>query len=108
VTGYTEPLAYTIEAGNLRLWPSGDFTVSILYQPTLPQLSEASPTNTLLDKHPDLYFFGALMFATGYLANDERAAMFKALWDEAIESAKQYFTRQRFGGPLVPRVAFVP
>lgn len=107
-TDYSRPYAYTIEASGLRLWPNGDYTVTLLYQPELSQLSEATPSNTLLDKHPDLYFFGSLLFAHGYLADDSRAATFKALWDEALESAKAYFARQRFAGQLVPRVGFVP
>jgi hypothetical protein len=107
-TVYAQPYGYTLEANGLRLWPAGDFTVTVLYQPKLPALSEAAPTNELLSRHPDLYFFGAMMFANGYLANDERAANFAALWEGALDSAKSYFVRQKFAGPLVPRVAFLP
>lgn len=107
-TSYAEPYAYTIEAAGLRLWPATDSTVTLLYQPTLPQLSEALPGTDLLSLHPDLYFYGALMFAQGYLANDNRAMLFKQLWDEALDSAKRYFLRQSFAGPLVPRLGFVP
>lgn len=106
-TGST-PLAYSLEAEVLRLWPSTDATVTALYEPSLPQLSEATPNNFLLDTMPDLYFYGAMMFAEGYLANDNRAALFKQLFEQALESAKRFFTRQRFAGPLVPRVGFVP
>jgi hypothetical protein len=49
-----------------------------------------------------------MLFAEGYVANDSRAALFKGLWDETLASVQNYFTRQKFGGPLVPRVAFVP
>lgn len=104
----TVPVAYTLEAGGLRLWPSGDYTVTLLYQPLLPQLSEANPTNTLLDNHPDLYFYGAMLFAEGYVANDTRAGLFKGLWDEALAEVKQFMLRQRYAGPLVPFVGFVP
>ena len=105
---YTEPYAYSLEAGNINLWPAKTFTVGLLYLPLLARLSAANPNSTLLSQHPDVYFFGSLMFAHGYEANDRRAATFKALWDEAIQSAKVFFTKQKFGGPLVPRVAFVP
>ena len=101
------PCAYTLEAGGLRLWPALTATVSVLYQPALVSLSEGTPNNELLDKHPDLYFFGALLFAEGYLANDSRAAVFKGLWDEALAEARRYFMAQRYAGPLVPR-AYVP
>ncbi|MBS4048108.1 MAG: hypothetical protein KG075_17310 [Alphaproteobacteria bacterium] len=100
--------AYTIEASGIRVWPAGDFTVTLLYKPALPQLTETTPTASLLSAHPDLYFFGAMMFAEGYVANDPRASLFKGLWDEAIAEAKVYLTRQSFGGPLVPRLGFVP
>jgi len=107
-TTYSEPYGYTIEAGALRVWPNLDCTVTALYRQKLVSLSEATPTNDLLTNHADLYFYGSLLFAHGYVANDNRAAVFKGLWDEALASAKVYMTRQSFAGPLVPRVAFVP
>lgn len=104
----SEPLAYSIEANQIRLWPETDATVVLLYQPTLPALGEDTPTNDLLSLHPDAYFFGAMVFAEGYVANDQRAATFKALWDECLDEMKAYLVRQKFAGPLVPRVGFVP
>ena len=104
----SEPWAYTLEADGLRLWPAFAGTVTLLYQPTLPALSADTPSTDLLVKHPDLYFHGAMLFAEGYLANDRRAANFKALWDEGLAEAKQYLTRQKFAGPLVPKVAYIP
>lgn len=100
------PAAYSLEAGGIYLWPANDVTVTVLYQPKLQRLSSAAPTNTLLDEHPDLYFYGAMMFAEGYVANDPRAALFKQLWDEALDSAKRFFLRQRrtrlgYGRPQV-------
>lgn len=104
----SEPWAYSLEAGTIRLWPSCDVTLTILYQPKIPQLSETNPTNFILSNFPDAYFFGAMMFAEGYVANDPRASLFKTLWDEAIGEVEVYLTRQRFGGALSPRIAFVP
>lgn len=89
------PQAYSLEANALRIWPNWSGTVTLLYQAKLTSLSEGNPTNQVLLQHPDVYFFGAMMFAEGYLANDSRAALFKAMWDEAIESLKQFYSRQR-------------
>lgn len=108
VGGGTVPYGYSIESNTLRLWPVCDCTVTIIYRPTLDQLSETNPNNDLLSAHPDLYFFGAMMFAEGYLANDNRAALFKSLFDEALADVKRYLTRQMFAGPLVPRLAVYP
>jgi hypothetical protein len=95
---------YSVEQSSLRIWPAGDYAVTVLYQPELPQLSAANPATDLLQRQPDLYFYGALMFANGYVADDARAVLFKQLWDEAMDSAKQYFLRQKYPGPLVPRL----
>lgn len=89
------PVAYSLEAGRIYLWPSTDVTVDVTYQAKPTRLSEASPNNTLLSQHPDLYFYGCMMFAEGYVANDRRASLFKALWDEAVDSANRFFLRQR-------------
>lgn len=102
------PYAYSIEVGQLRLWPAGDWTVTAVYQPTIPQLSDAVASNVIIEQHPDAYFYGAMLFAEGYVANDQRASTFKALWDECIAEMKVYLTRQKYAGPLVPRAAFVP
>lgn len=107
-TEYTEPYGYSVEAGALRLWPAVTQNVTLLYQPTIPFLSAAQISNSVLQSHPDVYFFGAMLFAEGYVANDNRASLFKNLWDEAIESCKRYYTRQKYAGPLVPRIGFVP
>lgn len=107
-TSLTTPAAYSIEQAKLRLWPAVAVDITLLYQPTLPALTSAAPTNTLLTRHPDLYFFGAMTFANGYVANDSRAASFNALWDRAIADAQRYFTRQQFGGEMTPRVNFIP
>lgn len=90
-----EPRGYTLESGALYLWPASDVSVTITYQPKLVSISSSNATNWLLIQHPDAYFFGAMVYAEGYLANDARAANFKALWDEAIEEIKLFLGRQR-------------
>ena len=104
----TMATAYTLEGDRLRLWPAGAHTVTLLYNPMIPFLSTSKPTNYLLANQPDLYFFGAMMFAEGFVSNDGRASTFKALWDEALAETKVWLVRRKYAGPLVPRVAFVP
>lgn len=101
----TDPYSYSIEADKIRLWPPVSVTFKLWYQPTLPQLSVANPTNAVFTKFPDMYFFGAMMFAEGYVANDNRAALFKGLFDEALGEVSTYLERQRYSGPLAPRIA---
>lgn len=103
-TSAVQPAAYTIEAGQIRLWPSCDVAISVLYQQTFPALSEDSPSNAILDLHPDVYLFGSLLFAEGYVANDSRASTFKGLFDEALDEVIAYLEGQRYTGPLSPRL----
>lgn len=100
----TVPLAYTLDANQIRLWPACAVDVTLFYQPDFPSLSPEAPSNELLSNHPDLYFFGAMLFAEGYVANDARAALFKDLFDEALNDTEAYMTRQKYSGPLAPRI----
>lgn len=93
------PMGYSLEAGQVRIWPAWSGTVDVVYQARLTPLSDGNASNPILAEHPDLYFFGSLMFAEGYLANDSRVALFKTLWDEAIASLQRFYRRQRRDRP---------
>ena len=108
ISNAVEPHAFTQEVGALRLWPTCDATVTLIYRPRLVNLSEANPTNDMLRLHPDLYFFGAMLFAEGYVANDSRAAGFAQLFEAALGQVKGYVTRQGFAGHLQPRLNVFP
>ncbi len=92
----TSPRAYSLEANRINVWPQTDCTLTVIYKPKLAALSEANSSNAILAQHPDVYFFGALLFAEGFVANDSRAALFKGLWDEAIAECKRFLGRQRW------------
>lgn len=104
----TQPWAYTMEQGAIRLWPAAAHTVQVLYQPKLRRLTSANPTNELLDEFPSLYFYGAMVFANGYVADDERAGRFRGLFDNMKEQVASYYKMQRQGGSMAARVSFVP
>ena len=92
----TSPRAYSMEANRLNVWPQTNCTLTVFYKPKLAALSDANPANTLLEEHPDVYFFGSLLFANGYVADDNRAALFKGLWDESIAECKRFLGRQKW------------
>ena len=103
----TEPMGYTLETASIRLWPNGAYTVDLLYDPFLPRLSTNNQRTDLLERFPSLYFYGAMTFATGYVVDDQRAANFRALFDNMLEKVSRHYRRQKHAGPLVPRV-YVP
>lgn len=108
ISNAVEPHAFTIEAGGIRLWPTCDADVTVIYRPRLEALTEANPSNEILAKHPDVYFYGAMLFAEGYVANDSRAAGFAQLFEASLTQIKTYLSRQMFAGHMQPRLNVYP
>lgn len=106
---YTEPgtpASYAIQGGKLRLYPSPDATydLSISYY-SLPSLSNAEPTNWLLENHPGIYLHAALLQAEPYLKNDERITVWAQMLENGLKNLARADQNYKFGGTLVMRVA---
>jgi len=52
-------------------------------------LSNASPLNWILENHPDLYLYGALIEAEPYLKNDDRIATWRTLFDAELARTRK-------------------
>lgn len=102
-----EPLAYAILGGNprkIRLAPSGEAPITMVYFKKLVGVDENNADNWLLNEHPDLYLYGTLLAAEAYLANDERLPIWKAAYDEALQELLVSANKDQYGSaPLVPR-----
>lgn len=74
VTG--EPRLYTYIGANLCLGPTPDaaYTIQLDYYQRFAALS-ATPTNTLLTRHPGIYLFATLHEAALYAFDEERAKL---------------------------------
>jgi hypothetical protein len=90
--------SYTILGGAIRLYPApaDDAVLDLTYYAKAPALTDAAPSNWLLDKAPDLYLYGALLQAEPYLMNDERVALWSAGFDGAIAELNVESERARF------------
>lgn len=108
LTGY--PAQYIIEGEMLRVGPapSAAFTFRIGYYAAPAPLSDAAPTNWLLEDAPDAYLFGALTEAHPYVGDDQRMPLWEAKYKQVIgeltgenarakRSGSQSFQRVRFG-----------
>jgi hypothetical protein len=80
------PVAYTVIGDQLKFAPVPDmsYPLEIVYQRLIPPLSDAAPTNWLLERSPNAYLFGALMMAQPYIFNDQRLAMFQQMYNDAV------------------------
>ena len=98
-----QPRVYAIVGDSFRLAPTPDatYTVEIAFSRKVPARSASNPSNWLLAAHPDLYLYGALVAAEGYLGNDARLPGWKALLDEALTELENQDAMDRWsGGPM--------
>lgn len=99
------PTAYTLVAGFIRLVPppSSVLLLRLDYWAQIANLSTTSPSNWLLEKHPDAYLYATLFQAEAYLDNAVRAGQWKQLTDLAVARINRSSRSDRYGaGPLVP------
>jgi len=87
---------------------SASAPVVVTYRRGLPPLSDAAPTNWLLDEHPDLYLFGSLVEAEAFIGADERALSRGQRREMAFGSIEQADQRRRWpGAPLQMRTGML-
>lgn len=105
--GGGRPLWYTIEGLQLRIAPAPDTDQPLVldYIQGLPALSTRIQSNWCLKQYPDLYLYGSLAAAEGYIGNDERVAGWIQLRDAAFERVRRASINAMSGGaPLRVRV----
>lgn len=96
------PAFYAFTAGKIEVYPTpdGDYSAEHLYLGDIPALSDASPTNWLLEKHPDIYLYGALLHSAPYLVEDARLQVWRGLYAEALIAAQRSSDKARASGAM--------
>ena len=95
---------YTIQAGKVYYSP-GSVNPTLVYRRTIPGLSDANPTNWLLDRAPAVYLYGSLVQAEAFLAEDDRLPLWKGAFDEAVDELRTDGAKRKWGaGPIAPRI----
>jgi hypothetical protein len=105
-----EAPAYAISEGAIQFGPVPAAAVNgtLVYMAKLANLSAATQTNWLITDHADAYLYATLIQAEAFLGHDERLPLLASALAEVIDEINAYAVRQRFSGPLVPKLAFVP
>lgn len=101
-----DPRKYAIIGNAITFAPiNAAAAMTMLYVRRLPALTAAAPTNWLLTLAPDLYLYGALLQAHLMGWQDERLAIFKVAFDEALDEMRSDAANRRWGSaPLSPRL----
>jgi len=104
------PQAYAIVGDSIHFAPApdGDYTASIIYEAKITALTETSPSNWLLERHPDAYFYGALVQAADFIEDPSKIGRYRAMFDAVIEQINEEGNRYRYSAsPLRIRSSVV-
>lgn len=96
-----KPVAYCVIDDQIQLGPSpdGSYTVEIDYFAEIPALSDSNTSNWLLAAHPDLYLYGALLRASGYIQDGNLLAGWKQAYTEVSQQIRYADKRAKWAGP---------
>jgi len=89
------PRLFTVEGGNLTVAPKDDTALSFDYFQKIPALSSTTTSNWLLATAPDLYLFGALAEAHGFVKDAESLALWKSRRDELFDEIDRLDVKTR-------------
>lgn len=78
------PQCYDRVGSNFIFWPPSSSSATLRYRKALTPLSDAAPTNWLLEEHPDIYLFSTLLHADLYDVDQERLSNWTAGLDTAV------------------------
>ena len=103
---YTSPHFYSLMNGAIEIIPAPaeNIEIEMIYYAKITPLSNASPTNWLLTKAPDVYLYGALSHAAPLLMEDQRVPMFTQFYNTRVQSLLDESQKSlHSGSPLIAR-----
>jgi hypothetical protein len=96
------PRLFTIEGATLTVAPSDDSALTLDYFQKVPALSASNATNWLLAAYPDLYLFGSLAEAHGFVKDADSLGLWAARRNELLDEVERLDAKTR--GPAGIRV----
>lgn len=110
--GEGTPMNYALQSGNQMVFgpsPDEEYAVVLNYYAKIPALSDAAPTNWLLDSHDDLYLAAALAEGFAYTVDAERGPYWAGRMQEALEQLRiQGLKKAYSASPLRSRPQSAP
>ena len=80
--------------------PNDTFLTAMTYWRKVDVLSTSNTTNWLLDDHPDIYIYGALVHTAPYLKDDARLPVWESRLEKAINEIDQATEDEMFSGSM--------
>jgi hypothetical protein len=89
------PKRFAIEGVSLRTFPASTETINLRYYGSLDTLA-ANETNWLLTRYPNIYLYGALVFAELAQENDQRASNYAQLFEQFVGGLTKSNNRSKY------------
>lgn len=99
-----KPRQYALIGTQIRLSPppDGEYGLEIIFYKRFPALTDAAPTNWLLENAPDALLYGALVELATYDDNERQLPTWQTLYRRAINGLQYQDSRQRWNGsPII-------
>jgi hypothetical protein len=98
--GSGTPKFYTIIANEIRIGPTpdGEYEMEMLFWRKFPSLTQAAPSNWMLENAPDVYLYGSLLELEPFIQNDARIQIWGLGYSTAINDIQSADDRDRHSG----------
>lgn len=80
---------FTVQGSSLLLFPVSETDVELVYYAKVPELSDASPTNWLLTRNPNVYLWASLIELATYIEDETKLARYGQFYDRAMADIMQ-------------------
>ena len=100
-TSNSAPVYFNVVGTNFRFAPVPNTTVTATltyYKAPATCSTGSTEHNRLLDSHPDIYLYGALLEASGYIQDDPRVQLWAQAYAIALQQLKTQGARMQWGG----------
>jgi len=97
-----DPRLVTVEGANLTVRPASDTALAFDYFQKIPALSGTTTTNWLLACAPDVYLFGALAEAHGFVKDSDSLMLLGGRRDASFDELERLDAKTR--GPAAIRI----
>jgi hypothetical protein len=100
------PQYFAINGTVMEFWPvpASPVVLEMTYYARVPRLTDAAPTNWLLEQDAAVYLYGALVQSAPYLKDDQRVVVWAGLYKDRIDTRNNASRSAAFNGGALKRV----
>lgn len=101
------PKYFSVISGKFQFSPLPDitYTATHIYYSSLAQMSAGTDHNWILDSHPDLYLYGALLESVALIQDDPRIGLWQSRYDRALTEVNRNSALAKASGAMQVRPA---